>query len=87
MYFENIFRLYILKVECVVPVIIISILPHADFGQNDHQEGTAHFIKHGSDASMSNQLVCRHGSSEPKYTMGTWRIGTLLLDRQWSLFN
>ena len=32
-----------IKVECVFPVIIVSILPLAEFGQNDHQEDTPHF--------------------------------------------
>jgi len=32
-----------IKVECVFPVIIVSILPLAEFGQHDHQEDTPHF--------------------------------------------
>ena len=31
------------KVEYIFPVIIVSILPHAEFEQNDHQEDTPHF--------------------------------------------
>ena len=32
------------KVECVFPLVIITILPHAEFGQNDHWEDAPDFI-------------------------------------------
>ena len=32
-----------IKVECVFQVAIDSILPNAEFRQNDHQEDTTHF--------------------------------------------
>ena len=32
------------KVECVFPMVVVSILPHAEFGPNDHWEDTSHFI-------------------------------------------
>ena len=31
------------KVERVVPIVVHSILPHADFGPNNHQEDATHF--------------------------------------------
>ena len=42
-----------IKVECVFPVIIVSILPHAEFEQNDHQEGGPHFTKMSDQSSHS----------------------------------
>ena len=32
------------KVGCVFPIVVVSILPHTDFGQNGHSEDTPHFI-------------------------------------------
>ena len=32
------------KVGCVFPMVIASILPHAEFGPNDHREDAPHFI-------------------------------------------
>ena len=29
--------------ECVFPMVIVSILPHADFGSNDHRKDAPHF--------------------------------------------
>ena len=34
----------IYKVGCVFPMVIVSILPHAEFGPNDHREDAPHFI-------------------------------------------
>ena len=34
----------IYKVGCVFPMVIVSILPHAEFGPNDHRENPPHFI-------------------------------------------
>ena len=31
------------KVGCVFPLVVVSILPHADFGRNDHREDAPHF--------------------------------------------
>ena len=31
------------KVGCVFPMVVVPILPHADFGPNDHRENTPHF--------------------------------------------
>ena len=33
-----------IKVGCVSPMIIVSILHHAEFGPNDHREDAPHFI-------------------------------------------
>ena len=30
------------KVACVFPMVVVFILPHAEFGPNDHQENAAH---------------------------------------------
>ena len=32
------------KVGCVFPMVIVSIVPHAEFGPNDHREDASHFI-------------------------------------------
>ena len=32
------------KVGRVFPMVVFSILPHAEFGRNDHREDTPHFI-------------------------------------------
>ena len=32
-----------IKVGCVFPMVVVSILPHAEFGQNDHREDAPHF--------------------------------------------
>ena len=34
----------ICKVGCVIPMIVVSILPHAEYGSNDYQEDAPHFI-------------------------------------------
>ena len=31
------------KVECVFPMVAVTILPHAEFGPNDHREDVPHF--------------------------------------------
>ena len=33
------------KVGCVVPIVVVSILLHAEFGRNDHPEDAPHFSK------------------------------------------
>ena len=38
------------KVGCVSPMVGVSILPHAKFGPNDHQEG-AHDFRRPRDQS------------------------------------
>ena len=35
---------FIFKVGCVVPMVIVSILPDAKFGRNYHREDASHFI-------------------------------------------
>ena len=32
-----------IKVECVFPMIVVSMLPHAEFVLNDHRETAPHF--------------------------------------------
>ena len=50
-YFSTIFQVWSTsvwsfkcKVECVVPVVVVSLLPHAEFGRNDHRVEAPHFI-------------------------------------------
>ena len=31
------------KLQCVFPIVVVSVLPHADFGRNDHREDVPHF--------------------------------------------
>ena len=31
-------------VGCVFSIVVVSILPHADFERNDHQEDAPHFM-------------------------------------------
>ena len=31
------------KVGCVFAMVVVSILPHAKFGRNDHREDAPHF--------------------------------------------
>ena len=31
------------KVGCVFSMVVVSILPHAEFGPNDHQKDAPHF--------------------------------------------
>ena len=31
------------KVGCVFPMVVVSILPHAEFGPNDHRKDALHF--------------------------------------------
>ena len=33
-----------IKVGCIYPMVVVSILPHAEFGPNEHQEEAHHFI-------------------------------------------
>ena len=34
---------YRIKVGCVLPMVIVCILPHAEFGPNGHQKDVPHF--------------------------------------------
>ena len=36
---------YHFKVEWVLPMVFVSILPQAEFGRNDHWQDAPHFIK------------------------------------------
>ena len=38
----NIFIYY--KLRCVFPKVVVSILPHAEFGRHDHRGDAPHFI-------------------------------------------
>ena len=40
------------KVGCVFPMVVVSILLHAEFGPNDHREDASHFRKHSSSGNM-----------------------------------
>ena len=45
------------KLERVVPMVVVSILPHAEFGPNDHREDASHFTNVLIDAKEI-QFVC-----------------------------
>ena len=32
------------KVECIFPIVVVSILCHTEIGRNDHREDASHFI-------------------------------------------
>ena len=53
-------------------MIGISLLPHAEFGQNDHQEDALHFsifvTKNSNDSNNWIQLPC----IIPDHRYGTW---------------
>ena len=36
------------KMECVFLMVVVSILPHVEFGANDHQEYALHFMRFGT---------------------------------------
>ena len=35
----------LVEIKCVFPMVVVSILPHAEFGLNDHREGALYFIR------------------------------------------
>ena len=41
--FEDLISLLICKVGCVVVMVVVSILPHAEFGPNDHRKDAPPF--------------------------------------------
>ena len=43
----NFIKIYVAKVGCVFPMVVVSILPHAslnEFGSNCHREDAPHII-------------------------------------------
>ena len=36
------------KIGCVFLIVVVSMFPHAEIGQNDHREGAPHFIEIGN---------------------------------------
>ena len=32
------------KLGCILPMVVVMVLPHAEIGQNDHREDASHFI-------------------------------------------
>ena len=40
----HLFIFHFCKADCVIPVVVVSMLPHAEFRQNDHREDAACFI-------------------------------------------
>ena len=34
------------KVGCAFPMVIVTIMPHAEFGPNDHRVDAPHFTKY-----------------------------------------
>ena len=47
------------KVGCVFPMIVVSLLPHADYGRNDHREDAFHFINEIRQKSLHNRDLFR----------------------------
>ena len=43
------------KGGCVFPVAIVSMLPHAEFGPNDHREDAPHFSFYRTDFGKARQ--------------------------------
>ena len=35
----------LVEIKCVFPMVVVSILPHAEFGLNDHREGALYLIR------------------------------------------
>ena len=54
--FEDLISLLICKVGCVVVMVVVSILPHAEFGPNDHRQDAPHFKKQWLGHQYENQL-------------------------------
>ena len=52
------------KVGCVFPMVVVSILPHAEFGPNDHREDAPHFTN--DDLNWGHRLL---SSNEPKHEL------------------
>ena len=46
------------KVGCVFAMVVVSILPYAEFGRNDHREDAPHFKRYTSklDQSSNGQI-------------------------------
>ena len=47
------------KVGCVFPMIVVSLLLHADYGRNDHRENAFHFINEIRQKSHHNRDLFR----------------------------
>ena len=41
--FRSLPKHYVTKVECILLMTVVSILPQPEFGQNDHREDAAYF--------------------------------------------
>ena len=52
---EELISLLIGEVGCVVVVVIVSILPHAEIGPNDHRQDAPHFRKQWFGHQYENQ--------------------------------
>ena len=44
------------KVGCFMPMFVLSILPHAESGRNDHRENASHFTTN-SDSGLTMALL------------------------------
>ena len=45
------------KVECVFPMVIVYMLPHAEFERNDHRDDALHFMKNGVLSDISDSQL------------------------------
>ena len=51
------------KVGYVFPMVVVSMLPHADFGPNDDREDTLHFIISGQSGNGRQSDSRREGGA------------------------
>ena len=76
------------KVGSVFPIVVVSILPHADFGPNNHREDAPYFTlvrarivffsENGPDALKSGSVKLCAGISSTKFrTLGSFFILSL----------
>ena len=62
------------KVECIFPMVVDSMLPNAEFGQNDHREDPPHFTFCASVFFLPCALL---GTRFMRIESGPFRFGSL----------
>ena len=77
------------KVKCVLPMVVDSMLPHAEFGPNDHREDAPHFrissgklnlLKIWKKLFLTSQHILIQ--SYLKNISGSMQVWTLLMNEQ-----
>ena len=71
----------IAKVGCVFPMVVVSLLPHAEFGPNDHLEDATHFI------CSQGVFYTKNGATVFKKCMIQLLNTTSLYNRKYKLTN